>query len=134
MVFAKDMHKRVEQVRREQEEKERKKEEKRINQANEKTKEYCNSVLSRMIEEAVEKGKNSLSIDTTREDKDGISNLFEYDIEYHITDTIIILEKMKNILQDHGYKITVTKQRFCTHYSIYSDDIWCKGYTVTITW
>lgn len=133
MVYAKDMHERVGQVRKEQAGKEREEAEKRINQAIEKTKEYCNSVLSRMIEEATERGKNSLSIDITREDKDGISNLFEHDIEYNITDTIIMLEKMKNILRDHNYKITVTKQRFCMRYGVYHD-LWRNGYTVTITW
>ena len=135
MVYAKDMHERAEQVRREQAEKARKEIEERINQATEKTRQYCHSVLSRMIEEATEKGNNSLSINITEENKEGISKLFEYDNGYHITDKIIILEKMKNILSDHSYTITVTKRQFRTYYGKYRyQDIWHAGYTVTITW
>ena len=135
MVYAKDMHERAEQVRQEQAEKVRKETEERIAQAVEKTKQYCHSVLSRMIEEATEKGGNSLSIDITKENKDGISNLFKYDDGYGITDKILVLEKMKNILSDHNYTVAVSTRRFRTYYGKYRyQDIWHDGYRVTITW
>ena len=135
MVYAKDMHERVEQVRQEQAEKVRKETEERVAQAVEKTKQYCHSVLSRMIEEVTEKGGNSLSIDITKENKDGISNLIEYDNGYGITNKIIMLEKMKNILSDHSYTVAVGERKFRTYCGKYRyQDIWHDGYRVTITW
>lgn len=120
MVFAKDMRQVVDQIQGE-------KRQKQI----EKTRQFCHSTLSKMIEEKAYKGIDYIDLHITTIDKEGICRVLEKDGETGIWvyKESLIWETVKEILSDHAYNYHMFNSSFDTQ------DNWREsGLTVHISW
>ena len=136
MVYAKDMNQvATQEITRRAEEKQKAHDEK-IRKLTEQTREFCHSTLSRMIEEKAHDGYKLVVIYITVPDEDGICSIVEqtgpYTIEYKET---IIVDKMKEILEEHDYDFQAWKYNYCVHKGKYGyQDRWVDGMRFVIEW
>ena len=136
MVYAKDMNKKAEQVRIEREEEKRKAQEALNLRAETQARQFCHSTLSNEIDEIAADGRNSLSLVFTEVDADGHCYQLKYDGEYSKVPYILSFSTIKNILDDHEYKVTIGDVcNYRTYKGKYSyQHRYCKGRRVTISW
>jgi len=119
MVFANDMRQVVDQIQGE-------KRQKQID----KTRQFCHSTLSKMIEEKAYEGIDYIDLHITTIDKEGICRVLEKDkdIDIWLYKVSLLWETVKEILSDHAYKYHMSTRNF------YTQDSWQSGFTVRIYW
>ena len=126
MVYAKDMRQVVDQIK-----------EKERQEHIEKTRQYCHSTLSKMIEEKAYKGIDYVDLHISAPNKEGICSVLE-DSERGticIYKESLVLETVKEILSDHAYTYHMTTDNFCTYRGkTRSYDIWKDGFNIHISW
>ena len=136
MVYAKEMTQIATQAKKEKEEATRKAFEEKMRQRNEKTLDFCHSILSKMIEEQAHKGSSSLSLHITKPDGEGMCSIVEhkgaFKYEYK---QLLVFDTLIKTLTDHAYTYTTTTNNFCTYYGKYRyQDIWNDGLSLVIKW
>jgi len=136
MVYAKDMNQVAMQEITRRAEEQRKAHEEKMNALIAKTRQFCHSTLSRMIEDKAYDGQKCLLLYITAPDKDGVCRIVEtvgpYKLEYKET---IVLDKMKEILKDHAYNFESWTNNYCTYRGKYRyQDKWVDGFRIAIEW
>lgn len=136
MVYAKEMAQVATQAKKEKEEAARKAFDEKMKQRNEKTREFCHSILSRMIEEQAHNGLHSLNLHITKPDGEGMCTVIEDKGPYNYErKQLLVFDTVTKILTDHAYTYTTTTNNFCTYRGKYRyQDIWYDGLNLKITW
>lgn len=134
MVYAKDMHQVAMQKITQREAEEQKAHDEKIRKLSERTRQFCHSTLSRMIEDKAYDGQKYIVLYITAPDSDGICSIVEENssckrIEYKET---IVFNKMEEILKEHAYNL---ETKYCVYHSKYEyQDKWEDGVQITIKW
>ncbi len=126
MVFANDMRQVADQIQ-------GKKRQKQID----KTRQFCHSTLSKMIEEKAYEGIDYIDLHITTIDKEGICRVLEDDEERDICiyKESLVWETVMEILSDHAYKYHMSIHNFCSYRGkSRSQEIWNDGWNVRISW